>query len=47
MPPAIVPQITMIIMLLPEKTEPECLDHDMLIYSKSVTMYRISHLRKY
>jgi len=47
MPPAIVPQITMIIMLFPEKTEPECLDHDMLIYSKSVTMCRISHLRKY
>ena len=47
MPPAIEPQITMIIMLLPEKTEPECLDHDMLICSKSVTEYRISHLRKY
>ena len=47
MPPAIEPQITMIIMLLPEKTEPECLDHDMLICSKSVTVYRIRHLRKY
>ena len=47
MPPAIVPQITIIIMLLPEKTEPECLDHDMLIYSKSATVCRISHLRKY
>ena len=47
MPPAIEPQITMIIMLLPEKTEPECLDQDMLIYSKSFTVYRISHLRKY
>jgi len=33
MPPAIVPQITMIIMLLPEKTEPEYLDHDMIIHT--------------
>ena len=47
MPPAIDPQITMIIMLLPEKTEPECLDHDMLICSKSFTVYIISHLKKY
>jgi len=46
MPPAIDPQITIIIMLLPEKTEPECLDHDILICSNSVTMYRISHLKK-
>jgi len=37
MPPAIVPQITMIIMLLPEKTEPECLDQDMLIHSIDFT----------
>ena len=47
MPPAIEPQITMIIMLLPEKTEPECLDHGMLICSKSFAVFRISHLRKY
>ena len=47
MPPAIDPQITMMIMLLPEKTEPECLDHDMLIYSKSATVCRISHFTKY
>jgi len=32
MPPAIVPQITMMIILFPEKTEPECLDQDMLIH---------------
>ena len=32
MPPAIVPQITIMIILLPEKTEPECLDQDMLIH---------------
>ena len=47
MPPAIVPHITMIIILFPEKTEPECLDHDMLICSKSVTICRISLLKKY
>jgi len=47
MPPAIVPQITMMIMLLPEKTEPEYLDHGIVISSKSVTMCRISHLKKY
>ena len=46
MPPAIDPQMTMIIMLFPEKTEPECLDQDMLICSKSVTVYS-TYLRKY
>jgi len=37
MPPAIVPQITIMIILFPEKTEPECLDQDMLIHSIDFT----------